>query len=220
MKLIKQWEKALLNKLSEQVEAYGFDKKVRGQSFHKQTSFGRLALHVAFIEHDDTDFDVTADVAVRFDELEDLLNEYESHLSEAEKKRTFSIGAELGNISEGRQKRWTVADSADIEAVSRSIIDAFSRIGMPYLEKYSDSNTALDALSSDDRAAWLHAPIHDNRAKSALGFAFLLGDRERFHQVAAAKTTFLTSRNDFGLQSFLQLRDALERRLAVVTNDV
>ena len=163
---------------------------------------------------------MTADVAVRFDELEDLLNEYKGHLSEAEKKNTFSLGAELGNMSEGKQRRWTVAGLADVEPVSRSIMDAFSKIGIPYLEKYSNVETALEALSGDDRAAWLHAPIHGERAKCAISLAFLLGDRERFYELAAAKTAFLISRNDFGLQSFLQLRDALERRLALVTNEV
>jgi hypothetical protein len=222
MKVIKGWEKALLNELSEQVEKYGFDKRVRGQSFYKQTSFGRLALHVSFIEHDDKDFDVTADVAVRFDELEDLLNEYKDHLSEAEKKSTFSLGAELGNISEDKQKRWTVAGVADVETASRSIMDAFSKIGIPYLEKHSNAETALKALSGDDRAAWLHAPIHGERAKGAIGLAFLLGDREKFFQIATAKTAFLTSRNDFDLQSFLKVKEALEHRLAfaVVKSEV
>ena len=174
--------------------------------------FGRHAFHLSFIKHK-ADFDVTVDVAVRLDELENLLNEHRGNLSEAQKKNTFTLGAELGNISEGRQKRWTVASLDDIKPAAKSIMDAFVAIGVPYLEKYSDVESVLETLSGDDRAAWLHAPIHDDRAKSAIALAFLLGDRERFSQLAAAKTEFLKSRNDFGLTSFLQFRDALENRL-------
>lgn len=58
---------------------------------------------------------MTTDVAIRFDKLENLINENNKFLSEREKKATFSIGAELGNIREGRQKRWTVSGEGDIE---------------------------------------------------------------------------------------------------------
>ncbi|MBI3652568.1 MAG: hypothetical protein HY231_16225 [Acidobacteria bacterium] len=212
MTKLKDLQDTLLSRLSEEVERYGFDKKVRGQSFSKKTPLGRHSFHLSFIRHPPTDFDVTADIAIRFDELEDILNENNNYLSKAEKKNTFSLGAEIGNISEGRQKRWTVASPADVENVAQSIMDAFATIGIPYLEKHSDMETALEALSGDDKAAWLHVPFHDGRAKAAIGLAFLLGQRERFSQIAAAKTEFLTSRNEQGLQSFLQLRDNLERR--------
>ena len=212
MTQIKELEKALLTKLSEHVGKYGFDTKVKGQSFYKQMPFGRLAFHLSFIKHK-TDFDVTVDVAVRFDELEELVNQHENRLSKAHRKGTFSLGVELGNLSKGRQKRWTVANLEDVKPVAGSIMDAFVAIALPYLEKYSDKETALDTLSGDDKAAWLHSPFHDARAKRAIGLAFLLGDQERFSRLAAAKTEFLKSRNDFGLTSFLQFRDALENRL-------
>jgi len=211
MTQIKELEKALLTELSKHVGKYDFDTKVRGQSFYKQMPFGRLAFHLSFIKHK-TDFDATVDVAVRFDDLEDLINQYRGRISEAQKKNTFTLGAELGNLSEGRQKRWTVATLDDIKPVAESIMDAFVLIGLPYLEKYSNMKTTLETLSGDDSAAWLHAPIHDDRAKLAIALAFLLGDRERFSKLAAAKTEFLESRKDPGLQSFMQLRDALKHR--------
>ncbi len=92
-------------------------------------------------------------------------------------------------------------------------MQAFETIGLPYLQKYSDMQAALEALSSDDGDASLHMPLHDERAKTALALAFLLGDRERFSQLAVVKTEFLSSRNEQGLQSFIQLRDSLARRL-------
>ncbi|HYV04908.1 MAG TPA: hypothetical protein VFB82_09990 [Blastocatellia bacterium] len=207
-----QLKEDLLQRLAKLIEVHGFVMRARTQSFDKRTPFGKLALLLAFIPHR-ADFDIAASVAIRFNELEDLINEGNDLLSKPEKRQTFSLGADLGNISDGKQKRWTVSNPADVEAVAESIMDFFVAIGIPYLEKYSDMEIALEAFSGEDTAARLHEPFHDSRAKRAIGLAFLLGHRERFSKLAASKTEFLTSRNDFGLQSFLQLRDSLERRL-------
>jgi hypothetical protein len=213
MTSIKDLEDALFEAVSKKIESYGFSGSKRDQCFYKRTPSGRLAFSLAFIRHRD-DVDVTVHMAVRFDELEELVNEYENRLSKAQRKNTFSLGVELGNLSEGRQKRWTVASLQDVEPVANSIADAFVSVGLPYLQKYSDMQTALEVLSGDDNVAWLHSPFHDVRAKRALGLAVLLGDRERFSQLVSAKTEFLKSRNDPGLNSFLQFKDALEQRVA------
>src|SRR5215468_768664 len=134
---IKELEKDLMKKLGERVGEHEFDTRARAQSFYKQTPFGKVALHLAFIEHP-ADFDVTVDIAIRFDAIEDITNEGSNLLTASEKRKTFSIGAELGNINEWKQKRWTVRSPADIDDVSRSIMDAFVSIGLPYVEKYSD----------------------------------------------------------------------------------
>src|SRR5882724_7644252 len=212
MSLVKELQEALFEAVSRKIAAYGFTGNKRNFCFYKRTPFGRLAFCLAFIRHRD-DSDVTLEMAVRFDDLEDLVNEHENRLSKAQRKSTFSLGVELGNLSEGRQKRWTVRSLEDVEPVAQSIMNSFVAIGLSYLEKYSDVRTALEVLSGDDQAAWLHSPFHDVRAKRALGLAFVLDDRERFSQLAAAKTEFLRSRNDSGLASFLEFREALEERL-------
>jgi hypothetical protein len=215
MTSIKDFEKALFDAVSSKIVKYEFTGSRNDFCFYKRTAFGRLAFCLAFIRHPH-DVDLTAQMAVRFDELEQLINEQENRLSKAMRKDTFSLGVELGNLSEGRQKRWTVASLEDVEPVAQSIMNSFVAIGLPYLEKYSDMKTALDVLSGDDKAAWLHSPFHEVRAKRALGLAFLLSDRERFSQLADAKTDFLISRNDSGLTSFLEFKNALEHRLAAV----
>jgi hypothetical protein len=213
---IQEMEKDLIKKLAERVGEHEFDTRARAQSFYKQTPSGKVSLHLAFIEHV-IDFDVTVDIAIRFDALEDIINEGNSLLTASEKRKTFSIGAELGNISEWKPKSWTVRSPADIEEVSRSIMDAFVSIGLPYIEKYSNMETVLDALSGDDKATWLLNPLDDVRAKQTICLAFLLGQRDRFSELAAAKTEFLTSIKHPGLQSFLKLRDSLERKFTLQT---
>ena len=114
----------------------------REQSFTRKTLFGRQTFHVSFIRHAH-DCDVTGDVAIRIDDLEDLLNEWNATLSKAEQKQTHSMGAELGNLSEGRQRRWTLASEDDIPEVVSSVMALFESVGLPYLEKYSDLDIFL-----------------------------------------------------------------------------
>jgi hypothetical protein len=91
-------------------------------------------------------------------------------------------------------------------------MDAFVNIGLPYIENNSNMETVLEALSGDDKAAWLLSPLDDVRAKQAICLAYLLGQQDRFSELLAAKTEFLTSAKHPGLQSFLDLRDFLERQ--------
>ena len=208
---IKDLQKSLLNEISKRIVKYGFDGKPKGQSFYKPIASGCQSFTPSFINHK-TDVDVTGNVAVRFDALEDLINEYRPYLTKAQKKYTASLGVELGNLGEGAQKRWVLADLDDAGEVAEEILDYFAKVGLPYLEKYSDMEAALDALSANDRG-WLYSPFPDERAKRAIGLAFLLGNKERFFEIAAAKTEFLTSRNEQGLDTFLKIKSDLEKRL-------
>jgi hypothetical protein len=133
MSSVKDLEKALFETVSKEIAKYGFSGNQRDSCFYKRTSFGRLAFCLAFIRHRD-DADVTVNMAVRFDELEDLVNEDNQLLSKAQKKSTFSLGVELGNLSEGRQKRWTVASLQDVGPVAQSITCKSIRICKPLLK--------------------------------------------------------------------------------------
>jgi hypothetical protein len=59
----------------------------------------------------------------------------------------------------------------------------------------------------------LHCPVHDARAKRALGLAFLLHKLDIFRRLADEKTVFLTNRNDPKLDAFLDFKRKLESRL-------
>jgi hypothetical protein len=196
---LKELQNRLFEAVDKRVGPYGYAHRAKTQNFYKDTNFGRLSLHLALIKHP-PEFAVAADVAVRFEALEDLLSEFREDLSEAEKRNTFSLGAELGNIAGvGYTKLGAVAGEKDIEHVADTVLTAFETVGLPYLEKFSDVEAALDAYSGDDRASWLHSPLHGVRANDAIGLAFLLGRREKFFQLAAAKTEFLTARKEEGL---------------------
>jgi hypothetical protein len=101
VRLMKDIERALLVAVGARIAANGFESKLISQSFLRRFPAGRASLHLAFIKHP-REFDVVADVAVRFDELEDLVNANNALLSKKEKGQTYSLGAELGNIAGGR----------------------------------------------------------------------------------------------------------------------
>ncbi len=94
----KDAERAVLEQLGTLMAAHGFRPKPVGQSFYRGVPGGSWALHVSFIRHE-TDMDVTADIAVRIDAIEQVVNQCETGLTDAEKRRSTTLGAELGNLS-------------------------------------------------------------------------------------------------------------------------
>ena len=64
---------------------------------------GKISMHLAFIDHPE-DFHVTVDVGIRFDELENMKNQWDEGLTIKEKKETYTIGVELGNLVHREQK--------------------------------------------------------------------------------------------------------------------
>jgi hypothetical protein len=213
MGYVKDLQDGFFAALARRMAEHGFESRPRDQSFTRKTPVGRQTFHVSFIKHANG-CDVTADVAVRIDRLEDLLNEWNGTLSKSERKQTHSMGAELGNISEGRQRRWTLAGEDNIPEAVSSTMALFESVGLPYLQKYSDLEQALAALSGDDRPSWLHSPFHDLRAQRAIGLAFVLGRHERMDELIAAKTRFLRERNDPGLDRFLAFAKDIKGRAA------
>ena len=69
---------------------------------------------------------------------------------------------------------------------------------------------ALAVLSGDDSDSWLHSPIHGERAKAAVGLAWLFGDKVKLNHLIEAKLAFLRNRKDFGLADFEAFIKSLE----------
>lgn len=198
---MKDIQRALLEAVGARVVALGFEGKVVGQSFLRRIPGGRASLHLAFIEHP-KDFDVVADVAVRFDQLEDLVNATNSLLSKREKGQTYSLGAEIGNISGEGQRRWSVASLADVEAVADQVVTSFRAVGLPYLDKASTLEGAFQLLTSPGRDAWLHSPIHASRAKRVVGLAKVMGRMDELEAQTREGARLLEEIKDPGLLDF------------------
>jgi hypothetical protein len=188
-------QRALLSEVGRRLTAHGFKPRPVGQTFWRETKHGRHAVHLTFIDHT-TDFDVTADVAVRFDDVEDIVHRANPLLSKAEKAKTCTLGAELGNIECGEPHRWTVNGLPGIHGVAEHIESKLVKVGFPYLDTYEDPDAALEVLARDDRASWLHSPIHAERAKRATALLIALGRKEQVEALGRSKMAFLDSMSD------------------------
>jgi len=204
---IKKLQKNLLASVGEKIADFGFGKKVKQQSFYRPIDGGWACVHLSFIEHLD-DFDVTVDVAIRFNSVEDLVNSQNNLLTKKEKSGTSTLGVELGNLSTGGQKRWNISSEDQIPLVTNSILDAFDKFGEPYLLRYSSMGSAYELLSSDEKSVWKHSPFHATRAKKAIAIAKLLG-QPNIHNEVSTRRQFLEDTKDFGLSDFVNFTNNL-----------
>lgn len=198
--------KSLLRQLAEKLKNSGYRFKSGGRSFERPTEFGRVSFHLAFINHAD-DFDITADIAIRFDALEDLLNSHRPYLSDKKKKGTFSMGTELGNWIEGRQKRWRVRTESDVAPIVESILKTFKTHGEPYLEEYSNPETAYAVLSGNEETAFRHSSTRELTALRSVGLAKIL-DKPDICDLIEKHRERIARKHDRGLRNFLEFARA------------
>lgn len=208
MASMKEHRVALLKQLSERLVQIGFDKKIHGQSLWKFIEHGRASVHLSFINHV-TDFDITVDVSIRIDRVEDMANASNKLLKDREKKMTYTIGTEIGNFINGRQKRWTIDKVEDIGPVCDDIFKCVMEVAVPYIDKYSELENIYEVLLRDDKEGWRHSPIHYRRAIGAVAMARLLGKSD-YQDVIDEKTRFLKEREDSGLPFFLHFISKLD----------
>ncbi len=209
---IKLLEKSLLDNLSRLLKKDGYKRK--GQDYIRLFEKGKYIFHISFIEHPDKgDVDITGDVAIRFDEVEDMVNASNKMLSKKDKEQTSTIGAELGNILGEGQKRWTLSAEDDVSSISLVIYNEFSRTGKKYFDKYSSYKKAFEAIKQDDKGSWLHSPFHGPRALRAVALAILLDDEELVRETIANKEKFLREKDDFGLTQLKNLLSSIGRQV-------
>jgi hypothetical protein len=204
---LKNIQKILLKLLGERLSSYGFDKKSKQQSFFKKFDNGVSVFHLSFIEHE-VDFDITADIAIRFDELESIVNAQNKLLTTKEKEATCSLGVEFGNLISGEQMRWSVSSNTDLNEIVDSIFNIYEKYGEKYFEEYCSMERALELLSKDTPDVWIHSSFHAARAKSALGLAFIL-NKAHITTLYKKKKSFLEEQKDFGLISFNSFYNSL-----------
>lgn len=206
---IKLLQRALLKDVGARIAIHGFDKRPSGQTFYQKHSLGWNAFHLSFIPHGNSDFHVTGDVAVRFDEVEQLVHQDDALLSSAEKALTATLGAELGNIAAGQPIRLCVSRDEDVAHASAELVKLFEAIGLPYLTNHADYEKALAALRGNQAASWLHSPIHSDRCQKIVAIAWVASRREDLPTLVQECRSFLDARRDVGLAAF----DRFVRRL-------
>lgn len=199
---LKVFRDELLNKLHPRFAEFNFELDAPKAQFRSKREWGSVSIGLSFVEHGDTDFDVIGSVGLRIDAVQDLVTATDLMATKAAKESTSTMGAELGNISVGKQMRWSVKNEADVAPVAMDFAKTVEAIGLPFLEKYSNLNKALEALSGNEPSNWLVCPIHGVRCQGAVALAYVLGDQKRVEKLIEQGRAFLKARNDFGLPRF------------------
>jgi hypothetical protein len=161
----------LLARLADSLAPTGYYR--REQSFRCDTAGGWVSLHVAIINHRD-DFDVTADVAVRYNAVEEARADRQ-RLSARERRETATVGAQLANIAGIGTERWTVRAPADIAPAVLGILASFDRVGRPFLERFTELPETLRVLDADGPEARLICPLPGSRSTIRDTIRTLLG---------------------------------------------
>ncbi|MGE7725591.1 hypothetical protein [Bacillus cereus] len=198
----KELKLKLLQGLGEELKEDGYKIRITQQDLVKKFDKGKIGIHLAFINHPE-DFDVTVDVGIRFDELENMKNQWDEGLTSKEKKETYTIGVELGNLVHREQKRWCVEKETDILPVTIDILKEVKQYFIPYIDKYVDMENVFDLCVRDDDEAGLIGTIFDGtRAQNAIGLALLLNKEEMLEQIIEKKKEYLKTRDKFELELF------------------
>jgi len=196
-------QKRFLASLAKELESIGFRRCEFPHTFERVFELGRWFVHVAIIEHE-FDFDVTVDVSIRFDEVEDLALRDEQLLTTAEKLESATLGVELGNWVENSQKRWAIRAPDDLNGAVSGIIEMIVEHGVPFLRSHTNIQDAYEALRCDSPVSDLVAPIAHERSKRVIAIAFLNEGLFDFPKVVERETVYLRRNSDPGLSLFLK----------------
>lgn len=187
----------LLDFLKQELGPHGFRKS--HQSFYKKVPIGRQIFHIAFIPYGDN-VEISADVDIRHEEIEKL---DKIVLDEAYDTLTATIGAELGQLANRDSMIWSLNDQSLIPVVGRDIMNAFWKIGWPFLEGFASLEKIYEVLISDDLPISDYLLIDHVRAEKALLAAFLLNKND-MDMIIDAKLAYLLKKGNPYLTDFIK----------------
>lgn len=184
----KDLEKGLLSGLEGELKSKGFKRKLT--TFSQATAWGSNMLHLAIRSRADG-IEVSMDLAVRHDALETLVFQPDPLISEKEKVGIATLGADVGYLTQGKIAPWRLSSEFMIEGTTAAIAQVADLVAFPFFERFNSLEAILDLLSRDDLEADHMCPLSWERARRALGAAYLLGRREQFHDLMQAKSNYM-----------------------------
>jgi len=169
-----QLQEEILAEIAAALASSGYRR--REQEFYRDVDDVRWFLHIAFVRHPEN-LDLIADVAIRHNAIEDRLVGTRAHLKPSERKRTATIGVDLGNYADGRQQRWTIRSADEVKPVVADMIRIFQKFGLSFLERFSSLHELVRVLDLNDREASLICPVPATRVEVAEVARAILGER-------------------------------------------
>lgn len=198
---------ALMGELALRLATVGFIPMRRDQAFRRGRPDGADIVHLSFVRHP-TSFDTTMDVAVRIDAIEEIVGASNAVLSASARKKTATVGVEIGNLSQGSHLAWNIDELTAIDRVALDIFLHVARFGLPFFARFGDIATVTTMLCRDDPEAMRYSPFHHVRASRAVAGLLALGMTGEAREIAGQKVAFMRELQDPNLEFFLTfLRD-------------
>lgn len=198
---------ALLGEMAPLLASVGFSPMRRDQAFRRNRPDGADITHISFIRYP-TSFDVTTDVAVRIDAIEEIVSASNAVLSASARKKTATIGVEIGNLSQGSHLAWNIDETTAIDRVALDIFLHVERFGLPFFARFGDIASVTTMLCRDDSEAMRYSPFNHVRASRAVAGLLALGMTGEAREIAGQKVAFMRELQDPNLEFFLAfLRD-------------
>ncbi|NRF91948.1 hypothetical protein HQN89_13080 [Paenibacillus frigoriresistens] len=201
MKNLKHRKKEQLYALWPQMTTLGFVGKIREESFWRSFKGGFGSIKFVYSDNPNKT-EITMFAEIRFNELENLKNQSRSHLSDRDKLQTFSFSDEYGYLrGKPFPQKWFFDDETDMDDLAEDMSVAILDTLVPYLEKYSTMERALDfMLEKENRMK--HSSI-DTTAINVVGMAFILG-RNDLDDIISSKTQMLREKGSRNIDEFLR----------------
>ncbi len=192
----------------------GFRYNSSTRSFRKKVGNSEFSFHLAFIRHQ-RDFDIVADLGVRYLNVEKLAwGLTPPHpLLDGLKFDTWTMGVEVGNLTQGSQIRWSVAGEKDVDEAVSKITAIFHSVALPYFEKYSTPESAYVMLQRDDRISELNSPLRVKRWERIIALAYFLEPQRLGYWISKGRNALVEAR-DRQTDEFEQFAEALLARQA------
>lgn len=209
---MKDVQSAILREIGVRISEYAFSSRPSGQSFLRKFDGGRASFHVAFVVHPDNLY-VVGDVAIRFDLVENMVNEGALHLSVKEKGKTYTLGSELGRIAGEGQRSWGISRVDEAASVAEDVVGFFEKHGLPYIERNSSMEAAYQALTSPAPVASLYNPLLLSRCYRIVALAVALGRNAEVNQRACECIEKLIDANNPLVQEFKDFSEGFGRFL-------
>lgn len=178
---LSEFRKDLFDRMTPRMQPYGFAPRIRVETFHRKTELGWWVLGLTFVFHK-LRTSVTASVGIRVDAVEKFWTA-KAGLPPAASKGSATAGVELGRLTDGRYKPWYVTPTDNLDTVADDIVRAFSSFGLPYLERLSNLDNLLEALSGQEIHS-MYVAQPDIGCQRAVALALLLGQRQRAVAIA------------------------------------
>lgn len=180
----------LLNELAARLERHGLKYVKSRQAYIRRFPWGMWGVHLNFGSANA--ILAAIDIAIRFDEVENLLHELTDYLSPKEMRNTFTVGVELGNWYDGGWRHYKGHDKAEISATVGKMERDIVSEALPFLEKYSDLEEVYRLIAEETRESRLICAFNDKRAMVAIATAHVLGKSdEELRRLIDAKLDYL-----------------------------